>query len=51
MAMREGQYTRTVYQHIKEKNFARAIELLEPVLQVCFNNWTMLNALDTKVTL
>ena len=34
MALRDGQCTRTVYQHIKEKNYGRAIELLEPILQV-----------------
>ena len=36
MTIREGQFTRTVYQHIKEKNFNKAIEILEPIIQVFF---------------
>jgi hypothetical protein len=34
MVMREGQYTKTIYNLIKERQFSKAIENLEPIIQV-----------------
>lgn len=46
--MQDGEYTRTIYTAVKERHFSRAVELLEPIAEVCRARWPWSCAIGCK---